>query len=364
MTVRMIQVGTGGWGGWWCEHLLPAAVAAGLVEVVAAVDVDEHALETARRHLALPPDRCHTSVEQAFAEVEADFCTVVVPPHAHESVVDAALAHGLDVLSEKPIADTLEGSLRIADKVTRAGRRMGVTMSQRFEAGPATLREELRSGRFGRTSHLGLRFSANLRRYGSWGAFRHAMPDPMLVDGAVHHLDLLADLAGGTCTRLYAETWNAPWGEYAGDSSAIVTLAFDNGARAVYEATLTSAAGLNDWGLEQVRAETERAAFELDHRRLVRYDHAPAGPSAWPPARDPAAVAPLARGTFGHRWLLEQFVSWVQGGEPMATRVAANVRSAALVFAAVESARTGRVVEVPQFLEQARARLATSEPVG
>ena len=46
---------------------------------------------------------------------------MVVPPAFHESVVDAALAHDMHVISEKPIADTLEASVRIADKVQRPG---------------------------------------------------------------------------------------------------------------------------------------------------------------------------------------------------------------------------------------------------
>jgi predicted dehydrogenase len=37
----------------------------------------------------------------------ADFAIAVVPPAHHEAVVDVALAHGLHILSEKPVADTM-----------------------------------------------------------------------------------------------------------------------------------------------------------------------------------------------------------------------------------------------------------------
>ena len=57
----------------------------------------------------------------------------MVPPNYHEAVVDAAVEHGLDILSEKPIADTMDGSVRIARKVRDAGRKMAVTMSHRFD---------------------------------------------------------------------------------------------------------------------------------------------------------------------------------------------------------------------------------------
>src|SRR6266508_3497579 len=117
---RMIQVGTGGFGATWCQQFLPPSVQEGRIEVVAAVDVNPAALENAQRYLGLPLERCYTDIHQAFDENPAEFCTIVVPPAGHEQVVDLALEHDLDILSEKPIADSLEASVRIADKVKRA----------------------------------------------------------------------------------------------------------------------------------------------------------------------------------------------------------------------------------------------------
>jgi len=226
---RMIQVGTGGFGAEWCRRFLPPVIADRLVQVVAAVDLDPEALVNARRHLQLPAERCYTDMAKAFEQNPADFCVVVVPPAAHETVVDLALAHDLHVLSEKPIADTLEGSVRIARKVRRADRKMGVTMSNRFDQDKTTLRQQLRSGSFGDIGYLVMRLTCGCRSYGSWGKFRHDIPDPLLVEGAIHHLDLLADLAGADCESIYAEAWNPKWGEYAGPSQALVTMRFANG---------------------------------------------------------------------------------------------------------------------------------------
>src|SRR5512135_2401900 len=100
--LRMIQVGTGGFGASWCRNFLPPNIKDGLVEVVAAVDVNPDALLNAREHQGLRADHCYTDIRTAFDRNQADFCTVVVPPAFHESVVDIALAHGLHILSEKP----------------------------------------------------------------------------------------------------------------------------------------------------------------------------------------------------------------------------------------------------------------------
>ena len=57
--------------------------------------------------------------------------------------------------------------------------------------------------------------------------FRYRIPDPLMVEGAVHHLDILADLAGAECDTIYAQTWNPRWGEFSGDSQALVTMQFE-----------------------------------------------------------------------------------------------------------------------------------------
>ena len=104
-------------GAAWCRNILPPFLEDGRIEVVAAVDINTEALQNARVGLGPPAERCCTDLQRAFAENAADFCTVVVPPAAHEQVVDAALAHDMHILSEKPIADTLEASVRICRKV-------------------------------------------------------------------------------------------------------------------------------------------------------------------------------------------------------------------------------------------------------
>jgi predicted dehydrogenase len=133
MKQRVIHVGIGSFGKRWCREFLRANVDDGTIEVVALVDLDPKALAYGAQVLGLPDSACFTDPHKAFATVPADFCTVVVPPNYHEAIVDIAIGHGVDVLSEKPIADTMAGSVRIAQKIKAAGRKMAVTMSHRFD---------------------------------------------------------------------------------------------------------------------------------------------------------------------------------------------------------------------------------------
>jgi len=350
-TYRMIQVGTGGHGAGWCELYLPPNVQDGLIEVVAAVDINPDALKNAQAFLGLDASQCYTDIQRAFAENRADFCTVVVPPAHHEEVVDAALARDMHILSEKPIADSMAASVRIAAKVRRAGVKMGVTMSHRFDQDKTTLRDELRSGRHGALDYLVCRFTCDCRQFGSWGKFRYRIPDPLMVEGAVHHLDILADLAEAECDTIYAQTWNPRWGEFSGDSQALVTMQFNNRTRAVYEGAKTNAVGLNNWGQEYFRAECERATLTLDHRRLECISYDPASQRAASRKVQSEEVPLRSQPKWSNTWLIEKFVRWLDGGEAMETNVEANLQSVALIFAAIESSRTGQPVRVQEFLQ-------------
>ena len=354
MGYKMIQVGTGGFGECWCESFLPPNIQDSLVEVVAAVDINPKALENAQKYLGLPTEKCYTDVQKAFDENPADFCTIVVPPAAHESIVDVAVAHDMHILSEKPIADTLAGSIRIVDKVKRAGKRMGVTMSHRFDQDKTTLRKELRSGRYGALDYLVMRFTCDCRTFGTWGAFRHEIPDALMIEGAVHHLDILADMAAAPCDTLYAQTWNPPWGEFAGDSQGLVLMRFRNGTRATYEGAKTNAVGLNGWGQEYIRAECEKATLILHRRRLERFVHDPSVQWADKQEGEGEQVPLLEQPKWSNAWLVEKFVHWLDGGEPMETNAEDNLQSVALIFAAIQSARKGKPVKVQRFLAKAR----------
>ncbi len=273
---RMIQVGTGGQGNAWCARFVPSNIADGRIEVVAAVDINPEVHINAQQHLGLPPDKCYTDIEPAFDENRADFCSVVVPPAFHEAVVDIALAHDMHIISEKPIADTMAGSVRIAAKVKRAGKKMGVTMSHRFDQDKTTLRHALRTGRPGAIDYLVCRFTCGLRNFGDWGAhFRHTMEEALMIEGAVHHLDIIADLAGSNCDTLYAQTWNPSWGEYGSGSQGHVMMTFENGVRAIYEGAKTNASGFNGWAKEYVRAECEHETLIMDNRRIERFPYQP-----------------------------------------------------------------------------------------
>src|SRR4029079_199540 len=202
------------------------------------------------------------------AEQDADFAIVVVPPAHHEAIIDLALGAGCHILSEKPVADTMASSARIFLKVRRAGRKMAITMSHRFDQDKQTLERLVRSGTYGPGNSIVGRLPRNNRRFGAWGDFRHRIADPLLIEAAVHQFGIIRGLAGANATSVYATSWNPDWGEYAGDSTALAVVEMENGIRAQYEGANTTASKISAWEEEYRRVECHDATLELDRRRL------------------------------------------------------------------------------------------------
>ncbi len=351
MTYRVIQIGTGGQGERWCSTYLPPNVADGSIEVVAAVDVDPEQHENAQNHLQLDESQCYTDVETAFEAHEADLCTIVVPPWIHEAIVDVALEHDVHILSEKPIADTLEASVRIAKKVEQAGVKMGVTMSHRFDRDKTTFRRYLRSGDPGSIDYLVGRFTCNARSYGAWGAFRHEMADVLLIEGAVHQLDFIAAMADSPCKTIYADTWLPEWAEYEGDVQALVQMRFEDGTRATWEGAKANAVTLNGWGSDYLRAECRDETVVLDDRTIARYPYTPEMETVVGQDTDTAETVSLdSQDKWGNTWLVEQCIEWLDGGAKMATNVQDNLQSIALIEAARRSSQTNEPIAVQELL--------------
>lgn len=364
MTLSIILVGTGNQGEAWCREFLPPNEADGTVTVVAAVDPDPDARERGRELLDLPPERCYASAADAAAARDADALALVVPPGVREPLVDLAVDRGLDLLCEKPLADTLEAAARIVRKTEDAGLKVGVTMTQRYRRDVTTLRRRVESGDYGPVDNLYCRYAVNARSYGTWKPERlyDVERHPMLVEGAIHHLDLLADLAGDRIRTAFCNAWNPPYSEFAGDPNATVHLVTEGGTSVTYEGLNTAAATFNGWGSEHVRVDCADATLALDGGELRAFSYRRDAEDFVGNARfedgDPMALDD--REKWGNAWLVEQFAEWCAGGDPMATDARDNLRSMAAVSGAIASAETGEAVDVRELLSDAE-RAATRD---
>ncbi len=340
---RCLMIGAGGIGETYIRRILPQF--ADRLEVVGLVDVSAPALSASGDFLGLAPGQRFTNLEAAFAAVEADFCIVAIPAAFHKMAVQHAAERGMPILCEKPLADNWEACRDIYRVVKQTTVKMQVVQNYRYRASALAMRDVLRSGQLGRINIMFARFAQDYREYGVWRN-RHDLPHAMLVDGAVHHLDMLRNLSGADCARIAAFEWNPPWSSSTAEFCVLCSMRLTNNAQASYEANATAAGKQNRFRQEYYRVECEGGSVTVGRDQIVRVHRHTRG-QGLVTEEVPAPVLPHE----DHDWIVSEFLDWLGGGLAPATVLEDNIRTAAMVFGALEAARTEQMVDVERMVK-------------
>ena len=337
--LRALLIGAGGFGSAWVNDFLPAM--ADRVVVTGLVDIDPDTLRRAGDSLGLRDDQRFTSMADGFARAEADFCIVVVQPMLRLDAVRLAIAHGLPVLAEKPLADSWDNALEILRLVREADLKLAVVQNYRYTRRVRTLRSVLTDGTLGRLNYVTARFAADYTPENAGGAFRHQIPYAMLYEGAVHHLDQLRNLTGSEASTVSGYQWNPAWSTFANDTTLLLLVRMANGVVCQYENNHVARGTQNGWHEEAYRLECEHGAVTLGRDHTVRlHEHLGGG------RLRTTEIAPLPTPLDGHPGVIADFVDWVSGGPAPPTAIEDNIRTMGLTFGAIDAVRDGITVDV------------------
>jgi predicted dehydrogenase len=128
----------------------------GRVSVVAVADVDEQrAGDLAARCGATP----YTDFRQMIDRERLDAVSVLTPPAFHREISETALAAGVHVLSEKPLATTAADGQAMAEAAKRSGRLLLVAQCHRFHEPVRRARALIEGGELGAIATYRNRFS-------------------------------------------------------------------------------------------------------------------------------------------------------------------------------------------------------------
>jgi UDP-N-acetylglucosamine 3-dehydrogenase len=175
-TLRGAVIGAGEMG----RHHIRALSEMEGVELAGVVDPDPGSLARGVKGRSAMP---FSSIDAMLAEVKPDFVVAAVPTKEHVEVALAAIAAGVHVLVEKPVADTIEGARRIQKQARSNGVIVSVGHIERFNPAIIELRRQISAGTIGRA------FQVVARRT---GPFPSRVKDVGVVkDLATHDLDVI-----------------------------------------------------------------------------------------------------------------------------------------------------------------------------
>jgi len=143
-----LRVGVVGYGYWGSKHV---RVLDSLPEVnVTVIDSDPQRGMHARRTFARVDSA--VSLEQELPRLDA--VVIATPPRSHVPLAEQALAAGLHVLVEKPLALSTEGCRRLMDASSAADSVLMVGHTFEYNAGIWKLHEIVRSGDLGELLYI------------------------------------------------------------------------------------------------------------------------------------------------------------------------------------------------------------------
>ena len=264
-------------------------------------------------------------------------CTV---PPAHCEVVTTALARGCHVLGEKPMAETMEQAAKMVKAAKDNKKIYAVIQNRRYERNIIRF-SKIVQGDLGTLTTLNADFYIGAH----FGGFRDEMEHVLLIDMAIHTFDQARFICGKDPVSVLAYEWNPPGSWYRHGASAVCVFEMSDGAVFTYRGSWCSEGMNTTWECDW-RAIGDKGTALWNGADKVSGEIV-VGKDGFIRAKKPLEIPEAPEIPHkGHAGLIRDFLDAIDSGVPPQTVCTDNIKSLAMVHAAVESATTGRKVAI------------------
>jgi UDP-N-acetyl-2-amino-2-deoxyglucuronate dehydrogenase len=287
-----------------------------------------------------------TNYAEMIASADVDIVTVCTPSGLHAAQGIAAAKAGKHVITEKPMAITLEQADGLVQACDVAGVRLFVVKQNRLNPSIQLLKRAVDKGRFGRIylANTTVRWNRPQEYYdaaswrGTWefdgGAF---------MNQASHYVDLIQWLVGPVESVVAKTATQAR--RIEAEDSGVAVLKFRSGALGVIEVNVLTYP--RNWE-GSVSIVGEKGTAKIGGTAVNRIEH-------WSFAEyddddklvDAAQTNPPSVYGFGHEAYYRNVLSVLRGDAEPETDGRAGRKSLELILGIYESAKTGRDVPLP-----------------
>ncbi|UVC07257.1 Gfo/Idh/MocA family oxidoreductase [Rhizobium sp. TH2] len=311
-------------------------------KIIGLVDLD---VETARKlaeECSLGDVPLFTDLDAALTQLKPDLLFDIVIPVARRAVVEAGLRHGCHVLSEKPMANSIEDARHLIAKASEAGRIHAVVQNRRYIPGIRRLRAFIESGAIGELTGLHADFFIGAH----FGGFREDMDNVLLLDMAIHTFDAARFVSGKVPEAVYCHETNPAGSWYRTGASAFAIFEMSDDVRFTYRGSWCAEGANTSWE-SQWRITGTKGTVMWDGKDLFDA-HRVASDDGFLREQEEISVSGTVNvsETEGHASVIAAFLDGIDNGTAPETRAEDNIRSLAMVMGAIESARTGQRVMI------------------
>lgn len=183
----------------------------------------------------------YTDFRSMIDTAELDAVHICTPHYLHPPMTVYALEHGLDVVCEKPMAIRLKDAKAMAETARNTGRRLCIIFQNRYNPGSVLVRRALEDGTLGavRGARCEVCWHRDEAYYksGDWRGRWDTEGGGVVINQAVHTLDLMRWLVGDEVTGISARLSRRPGSAIEVEDTAEGALAFRNGATGLFYLT-------------------------------------------------------------------------------------------------------------------------------
>jgi len=329
---RAVVVGAGGISGAWFPPLAKEKV-----ELAAVVDLRPEAAKAQVEKYQLKAE-VSTDLKATLAKHQPDFVVDLTVPEAHCAVTCTALRAGCHVIGEKPMAASMAEAREMVKTAEETGKLYMVSQSRRWDARHVAVKKTV--PRAGTLTTINCDFYIGAH----FGGFRDEMPSPLILDMSIHHFDLCRFMTGADPVAVYCKEFNPKGSWYKGDVAASAIFEMTNGVIFTYrgswcaEGCHTSWNG--DWRFIGTKGTLLYEADQEPRGEVV------VGKEGFHREKAPIKVAKPIVKFGGMHGGLREMLAFLRTGVAPQTECHDNIKSLAMVFAAIESNKQGKRVPV------------------
>ena len=335
--LKAVLAGCGSMSGAW----LHSAKANEYVEMVGLVDIREEAARKRKDEFGMEAASTGDDLASMLKATKPDIVFDCTIPKAHVDVTLTALGHGCHVLGEKPMAENLEDARKMVDAAQHANRLYAVIQNRRYIPSIRALRAFLAEGTLGGITAVDSDFYLGAH----FGGFRDEMKHVLLCDMAIHTFDMGRFISAADPVSVYCKEWNPSGSWYAHGASAVAIFEMSGGLVFTYRGSWCSE-GMNTTWEGDWRVVCEKGSARWDGADAIHAQIAGKRTGLVAGMEDLNVAIPKDGKPTGHAAIINEFVDCVQHGGIPQTICTDNIKSFAMVMAAIESAETGKAVEV------------------
>jgi len=331
---RIAVVGVEPWGRDWVR----AVQANERWDLAAVVDLDDRALDWAIDETGVDDTICYKHFDEALEESDFDAAILSLPCSQRDEAFEAACQRGLHCLVEKPLAQSVEQLNRCLVLCRRAGNTVMVAHNYRFADVSRRIREIVRCAELGQLNYL---HAVVDRRLDLEGHYFEALAHAALLESAVQAFDLVRMFVDKEPVTVMARSGTPPACPFKNEPCTAAVIEFPGGCMATVWVSWVAPENATTW-FGRWDLFFEGGILRTDGRslRLIRGD----GATNILPVRSTAEL-PLHA-------VLEHFADALDRGIVPECDVEENVGTCAILLAAIESAKTGKVVDIVEFSQR------------